>query len=268
MIETYGILKKNSSKSKYYLNCEELMYKGYTIYSPGYDKKKLKKIDTAFQKILSIYKKKYLKYELNKINEATILRSPLLIDQIFLDLAMDKGLIKIVSFILKNNYYLNQQNGLINQSRKKFAQASWHRDLPYQHFVSSHPLAVNAIYCIDDFTIENGSTSILPGSHLKENFPTELFCKNNQLFITAKKGSFIILDAMIFHRGNFNNSSNARKAINHVFTSPIISQQIMLKDFKYKLRINKKIKKFLGNFQTYESPEKYLSSRIKKFNGK
>ena len=31
-------------------------------------------------------------------------------------------------------------------------QLAYHRDLPYQHFVSSRPLAISALFCIDPFT--------------------------------------------------------------------------------------------------------------------
>lgn len=39
------------------------------------------------------------------------------------------------------------------------------RPVLYQHYVSSSPLAVKALFCVDDFTHENGSTFVLPASH-------------------------------------------------------------------------------------------------------
>jgi ectoine hydroxylase-related dioxygenase (phytanoyl-CoA dioxygenase family) len=44
--------------------------------------------------------------------------------------------------------------------------------------------------------------------------------------ITAKAGSYIVLDCMIFHSGGTNKSLNNRRAVNHVFTMPHIKKQI------------------------------------------
>ena len=38
-------------------------------------------------------------------------------------------------------------------------QSAFHRDLPYQHFTSSRPIAINALFCADEFTNENGATA-------------------------------------------------------------------------------------------------------------
>jgi len=85
---------------------------------------------------------------------------------------------------------LNQQNGVINPPHsERYNQGAWHRDLPYQHFVSSRPLAINALFCLDQFTIENGATKVLPASHRQEAFPSDDFVQSQATPVTAPAGS-------------------------------------------------------------------------------
>ncbi|WP_457831307.1 phytanoyl-CoA dioxygenase family protein, partial [Staphylococcus aureus] len=80
---------------------------------------------------------------------------------------------------------------------------AWPRDLPYQHYVSSTPLAVNALFCVDDFTLDNGSTFVIPATHKEINYPSESFVERNAVQVTAKAGQYILLDCMLFHSGGF-----------------------------------------------------------------
>src|SRR3546814_5583379 len=45
---------------------------------------------------------------------------------------------------------------------QSYGQGLFHRDLPHQHFVSSRPLAINALFCIDAFLEANGATLVVP----------------------------------------------------------------------------------------------------------
>src|SRR3546814_9885258 len=56
---------------------------------------------------------------------------------------------------------------------QSYGQGLFHRDLPHQHFVSSRPLAINALFCIDAFLEANGATLVVPASHKEERFPSD-----------------------------------------------------------------------------------------------
>jgi ectoine hydroxylase-related dioxygenase (phytanoyl-CoA dioxygenase family) len=84
--------------------------------------------------------------------------------------------------------------------------------IPYQHFVSSRPLAINALFCLDDFTSENGATNILPASHRHEPFPSASFIAREARQIFAPAGSFLVLDAMTLHCGGSQSSQKQRRA--------------------------------------------------------
>jgi len=52
-----------------------------------------------------------------------------------------------LSKLIVGKFILNQQNG-INPPGETCNQSAWHRDLPYQHYVSSTPLTINALLCM------------------------------------------------------------------------------------------------------------------------
>jgi ectoine hydroxylase-related dioxygenase (phytanoyl-CoA dioxygenase family) len=125
---------------------------------------------------------------------------------------------------------LMQQNGVINPPRQPHTQLAYHRDLPYQHFVSSRPLAVSALLCLDPFRLDNGATTVIPASHKVEAFPSAEVAAHLDTPVTAEAGSFIVFDAMLFHRAGSNQSDRPRRAVNHVYAVPIIAQQLSLPD--------------------------------------
>ncbi len=151
-------------------------------------------------------------------------------DEFFLGLATKPRVLAIVERFLGDYYTLMLQNGIINIPEVGDDQTAgyWHRDLGYQHFTSSRPLGITALYCIDDFNLETGGTHVLPGSHRAETFPSEEFVGPHQVKIEAPAGSAIVFDSMLYHRGGHNRSERVRRGINNIYTLPLIRQQISL----------------------------------------
>lgn len=134
--------------------------------------------------------------------------------------------ISILKSILGQSILLIMQNAIINRPSAVNYQSRWHRDLNYQHWTSSKPLALNALFVIDPFTVESGCTHVLPGTHLRSEFPSEEFVLKHESPAVAEPGSVIIMDSMIYHRSGKNSSNYARRAVNHVIGLPFMSQQI------------------------------------------
>jgi len=150
-------------------------------------------------------------------------------DRLFLELANHSSVLNICRRMVGDYVVLNQQNGIINPPNgMHYSQGAYHRDLPHQHFVSSRPLAITALFCLDDFTAENGATLVVPGSHRQEAFPSDEVVELVKVQVLAPAGSFIVLDSMVFHSGAVNRSSRERRAVNHVFAAPLIRTQIDL----------------------------------------
>jgi ectoine hydroxylase-related dioxygenase (phytanoyl-CoA dioxygenase family) len=226
---SYGILDQNKIETTLDVVVEQVRNLGYAILESGYSVEEIHGISDEFDRTLQHYVETYGESRLRGLNENYTIRSPLAHGgNQFRKLALNDGLIAVLRDLIPGKFILNQQNGVINPPQETYNQGAWHRDLPYQHFVSSKPLAVNALFCVDDFTFENGATFVLPASHKSEAFPSENYINKNAIQVEAKAGSFILLDCMLFHAGGFNNSHSVRRAVNHVYTIPYFKQQIKI----------------------------------------
>jgi ectoine hydroxylase-related dioxygenase (phytanoyl-CoA dioxygenase family) len=162
------------------------------------------------------------------IGEDNTARALLAYDEAFLELALDPLVLSVCERMLGDYFVLNQQNAVVNPAREGHHQARYHRDLPYQHFVSSRPLALSALLCLDDFTADSGGTVVIPASHRLEAFPDDRIVEANERQVVAPAGSVLLFDSMLYHRAGTNRGRGPRRAVNHVWSLPIIKQQIVL----------------------------------------
>jgi ectoine hydroxylase-related dioxygenase (phytanoyl-CoA dioxygenase family) len=159
------------------------------------------------------------------IADQDICRAPLLYDQAFLSMARHEKVLAIVRRLLGEWVILNLQNAIINRPGERHQQSAWHRDLPYQNWVSSRPLAIGALFAIDPFSELTGSTLVLAHSHRRESIPSQAYISAHAASISASPGSVLLFDAMLFHRAGYNASQQIRRGVNHLYTVPILKQQ-------------------------------------------
>ena len=227
--KSYGMLNTDHFNSPLDEVADQVSRLGYAIFESGYSSLEIERMSQAFDRIQGLYLRDWGIERLRALNEHNTIRALLTLGEpVFIELATNSKLIEIVGKLIKGKFILNQQNGIINPPGQHYNQGLWHRDLPYQHFTSSTPLAINALFCLDAFTLENGATFVLPASHKVGSFPAEQYIQNNAIQISAKPGDFILLDCMLFHSGGFNRSSSSRRGINHVYNIPYFRQQIQL----------------------------------------
>jgi ectoine hydroxylase-related dioxygenase (phytanoyl-CoA dioxygenase family) len=164
--------------------------------------------------------------QLIAMHDADIARCLLAYSDAYMALAVHPQLIAIARALLGDNIVLLMQNGVINRPDRAQFQANWHRDLNYQHWVCSRPLAISALVCLEDFSPETGGTAFLPGSHKFERFPADALVSRFAVTPVLPAGSMILFDSMIFHRAGVNRSGRMRRAVNHVLGAPILAQQV------------------------------------------
>lgn len=261
--KSYGILMRDESNSAIDTAAQELTTLGYSVLDAGYNPSELNDIANAFEETRKNYTAMHGAENLKKVDEHNTVRCPLLHGpDIFMKLAFNSNLMALLKRMIVGRFILNQQNGVINPPKETYNQAFWHRDLPYQHFVSTRPIAINALFCIDDFTIENGATFVLPATHLYEAFPSEHYIKKHAVQAEAKAGSFILLNCMTYHSGGFNATNNPRRAVNHVYTIPYFKQQINIPKNIKSEGLSDEQRSILGfDVQEPESISQYLATR-------
>jgi ectoine hydroxylase-related dioxygenase (phytanoyl-CoA dioxygenase family) len=204
---------------------EELSLLGYTILSGVLPDTEL---DSFRQRIDTVYQRQVDEFgeaALAAIGEQDMCRAPLLYDPEFIRLAMNPSVYQVVQRVLGDWFILNLQNAVINRPDRPHHQQAWHRDLPYQNWVISRPIALGALFMVDDFSAETGGTMVLPYSHRCEASPSAEWIERHSQHIEAPAGSVLLFDAMVLHRAGYNSSSRIRRGINHLYTTPILKQQ-------------------------------------------
>ena len=225
--KSYGVKEATELASDFDRHREEIVIKGFTVVPNVIEESQL---DEARKRIDAVYATQASEMggedALKKINDALVARCLLVYDEYFLAFATNAKIHQVVGSLLGDYFTLLQQNAVINAPTGKHFQSAWHRDMAYQHFVSSRPLSLSALYCIDDFSELTGGTFLLPASHRNESFPSREFVAAHETTVTAKAGSALVFDAMAYHRGGFNRSNGLRRGVNHVFGLPFLQQQI------------------------------------------
>lgn len=262
--QTYGVLQKNAVMNDEEEIVESLQRNGFALLDAGYTSEELNEVKIKFDVLRSRYIEKFGEKYLNDINELYTIRAPLTHEDgdTFLNLALNSKLQSIVSRMIKGKFILNQQNGVVFPAKIDYDQGHWHRDLPYQHFTSSSPLAINALFCLDDLTYEAGAMWVVPGSHMSIECPSDEYIKKYGIQIESKKGQFVLLNCMVYHCGGFNDTNADVKAVNHVFTIPYFKQQINIPKSLDANKITHSNSEVLGVF--FEEPinvKTYLDSR-------
>lgn len=226
-MDSYGVLEREDNSDHLGLLVEQIKNLGFTTLDAEFSKSKIDELRNRALETSEKYAEVYAHHDLQALNESNSYRSPGLIDPVFFEIAAHTELQNLISLLITGKFFLNQQNLVINPPlSNNYTQLKYHRDLPYQHFVSSRPLAINALYAVDDFTLENGATYVIPASHKVEKFPTEKYLASTQTQITVKAGTFLVLDCMLYHAAAPNVSNIPRIGLNHVYTSVMFSPQI------------------------------------------
>ena len=252
--------------SKLEFQIEEVVRNGFTVLENCFAGEELQ---TIREKMDSIYQQQVEEIggedKLLLIGDELSVKHLLVYDKIFLNMATHKDVLAVVEGILGDHYILQLQNGILNQSHIYHSACDFHRDLFFQHFTTSSPLAVSAVVCVDDFDSETGGTCVLPGSHKFDRFPSPEFAEKYQSQVSAKAGSVIVFDSMMYHRTGENTSGRVRRAVSQVFTLPFLKQQINLaKALEGKYSDDPFLFKFLGyKTETMNNVLEWRQERIK-----
>jgi ectoine hydroxylase-related dioxygenase (phytanoyl-CoA dioxygenase family) len=85
-----------------------------------------------------------------------------------------------------------------------------------------YPMALNVIWCLVDFTLENGATLMWPGSHLSGQVPDPEGDFPNYVRAIAPAGTALIWDAALWHATGLNVSGMERYSLTAFYQRPWI----------------------------------------------
>jgi ectoine hydroxylase-related dioxygenase (phytanoyl-CoA dioxygenase family) len=228
MESQYGIVNQTDVKSIEGVHLEEYRNQGFTILKDFLVESELVDLRSELDRIYKLQEEEFTKEGLKIIDEEFLARALLCYSDAYLNVARHTELLKYVEEILGSYFLIGLQNGIINMPNQRHHQSSWHRDLPYQNWVSSHSLACNMFICLDVFNEETGGTFVLPGSHKLVEMPSNEFVEKHKVQVVANPGSIVFFDSMLFHKAGYNSSSQIRRGVNIMYNRAILRQQIDL----------------------------------------
>jgi len=142
--------------------------------------------------------------------------------KVFERVAEDERLLALIGHFLQPNFLLSAAQAI--QIYPGEAAQALHFDDSFYRVQRPRPaLSVSMIAAIDDFTEENGSTVICPGTHklgadaIRETLPRQP--------VVMKAGSCVVFLGTLFHGGGANRSSAARLAITYQYCEGWLRQQ-------------------------------------------
>ena len=132
-----------------------------------------------------------------------------------------------ISHVLGNNFKLSSLNYRAAKPGAGLQKlhVDWHEAVDNNDFK-----VCNSIWLLDDFTIENGATRVVPKTHLLPRLPQEVLDEPmashpEEVIIEAPAGSVVIFNSHTWHGGTNNHTDKPRRAIHSYFCQKDQPQQ-------------------------------------------
>jgi ectoine hydroxylase-related dioxygenase (phytanoyl-CoA dioxygenase family) len=195
-------------------NIVELKEIGYTIIQNLVDENWLGLLRDALDKSFIEHKKIQLNnnndIQTNGVALHVLLSNPIFIN--FLEYLQNKKFFEFLSESFFNSKcIINSFSALDNLPNQPNFSSIVHRDLRF--YSGDFPIMLNCLLMVDDFTIENGGTYLLPYSHLEKRKPSDEEFFQNAIQSVGKKGDMLIFNANVWHSSAPNITQGHRRAI-------------------------------------------------------
>ncbi|MDN3549553.1 phytanoyl-CoA dioxygenase family protein [Mucilaginibacter aquaedulcis] len=164
-----------------------------------------------------------------------------------------------ISWFLNGNYILNGINAVVHARQEHPYLSNMHRDV--RTFMKETKLLIQMIVTLDDFTVDNGATYLLSGSHKVDVRPDETYFYEHADRAVAPKGSIIMFNSNLWHAAGENKTDGLRRALTLGFTRPFFKQQMDYPRFlgyDFGEGLSPQLRQVIGyNARTPESLEEY-----------
>lgn len=118
-----------------------------------------------------------------------------------------------------------------NTAYPGFNRYGWHPDFPFQRVNQPWPtdnVSGQTMWLLDDLTVENGGTGILPYSHLKGHRPPadigHQWIEEAEI-LTGQRGSVMVMNGRTWHSARPNVTDKARSVLLGMYTRPFYVTQ-------------------------------------------
>lgn len=166
---------------------------------------------------------------LKAAGEIGVVRAPMKQSPSLLSLLHDSFLRGVALSLLGKGVICHLMNGLVLEPHTlgihEVFQGRYHQDFP--RYLNGYKASINTFLCLDDFSVANGATRFIVGSHLLQEAPRldeEIRAETAE----ARAGSLIVFDSTVWHSAGENITTSNRIGLNVQWTRSFIKQQIDL----------------------------------------
>jgi hypothetical protein len=121
-------------------------------------------------------------------------------------------------------YILNTFGGVLNLPSDPSYVSRVHRD--QRTHSGELRLMAQLLVMLDDFTVANGATYLLSGSHRLREQPADEQFFRDAVRAVGRAGSVVVFDSNLWHAAGTNTTGGPRRALTLAFTRPFVKQQL------------------------------------------
>ena len=152
----------------------ELSELGFTIINSFLNEQVVSEVNQALLKSYDLCRKIQIKNGIDAVTDGTVhhlIASNEIVYVNVIDKICNSEIFNFIKDYFQGNFIINSYGGVINLPRKSSYVTNIHRDIRF--FSGDFPLMLNLLIMLDDFTLDNGATYLLAGSHKKNEKPTD-----------------------------------------------------------------------------------------------
>jgi len=225
--QSYQESEKKTLTSELDRVLEELDIRGYAIVEQVLPEVEAEALSHTLDTVWQRQCEEYGSVALREAGEWGVCRALVSYDMAFAQLIRHPLTLALLAQTVGETAILHLINGIIAFPNQPSNQLVFHRDFA-KPFSSDKLLSVNTFWLLDTFTPETGATWFLPHTQRISYTPSDDYIEQHAEQVTAPRGSVIIFDSRVYHRGGNNTSAQPRRVINLQYTRPFIKQQINL----------------------------------------
>tara|TARA_B100001063_G_scaffold239493_1_gene263108 strand:- start:2458 stop:3354 length:897 start_codon:yes stop_codon:yes gene_type:complete len=166
----------------------------------------------------------------------------------FIDLTTIPRVLACIEFMFKDKFKLSAAS--LREPLKNYGLQKIHIDWAARQDLSEGFNCLTCYVAIDEVNKDNGAVSVIPGSHNILDYPQEYIDVNQkhpkEIDINLKVGEILILNSLLWHRGNVNSSGKRRRTIFIEYRNRALPQGL-----NQQLYISDEVKNSLTDFEKW-----------------
>ena len=198
---------------------QELAQQGYTLIPDFLDGEQLQQVNALYDSLLGSHRGRN-NFDGSRTERIYTLGAR---HRIFQDIAEDARVMALLDALFLPNYLLTASQAIVISPGE--TPQPWHSDDSFYTVPRPRPMiSLSTIVAVEDFTGDNGSTELIPGSHRWSDEQVagadEQQLQALAVPMTMAAGSALVFAGTLLHRGGGNCGEGTRRAFSNQYCQP------------------------------------------------